>query len=57
MGLWFLFFWFGLGEEVDEVLLPYGGLGVGAVASGGVGDGDKDELGVGHLGDELFGDA
>ena len=31
--------------------------GVGAVASGGVGDGDEDEFGVGHLGDEFFCDA
>ena len=42
---------FGLGEEVDEVLLPDGGDGVGAVAAGGVGDGDEDEFGVGHLSD------
>jgi hypothetical protein len=40
---------FGLGEEVDEVLLPDGGGGVGAVAAGGVGDGDEDEFGVRHL--------
>ena len=47
----------GLGHEVDEVLLPDDGLGVGAVAAGGVGDGDEDELRVGHAGDHLFGDA
>jgi len=47
-------FLFRLGEEVDEVLLPDGGVGVGAVAAGGVGDGDKDELCVGHLRDHLF---
>ena len=50
-------FLFCLGEEVDEVLLPDGGCGVGAVAAGGVGDGDEDEFGVGHLGDEFFWDA
>jgi hypothetical protein len=44
-------FFLGLGEEVDEVLLPDDGLRVGAVAAGGVGDGDEDEFGVGHLGD------
>ncbi len=43
-------FGFGFGHEVDEVLLPDGGDGVGAVAAGGVGDGDEDEFGVGHLG-------
>jgi hypothetical protein len=47
----FLFWLFGLGEEVDEVLLPDGGGGVGAVAASGVGDGDEDEFGVGHLRD------
>ena len=50
-------FLFGLGEEVDEVLLPDGGLGVGAVTAGGVGDGDEDEFGVRHLRDDFFGDA
>ena len=44
-----------LGEEVDEVLLPDGGDSVGAVAAGEVGDGNEDELGVGHLRDHLFG--
>ena len=53
--LWLLLF--GLGQEVDEVLLPDGGLSVGAVAAGGVGDGDEDELCVGHACDQLFGDA
>ena len=47
----------GLSQEVDEVVLPDGGLGVGAVAAGGVGDGDEDELCVGHLVDHFFGDA
>ena len=42
---------FGLGQEVDEVLLPDGGGGVGAVTAGRVGDGDEDEFGVGHLRD------
>jgi hypothetical protein len=40
-----------LGEEVNEVLLPDAGDGVGAVAASSVGDGDEDEFGVGHLGD------
>ena len=53
----FFLFLFCLCQEVDEVVLPDGGLGVGAVAAGGVGDGEEDELGVGHLGDHLFGDA
>ena len=48
-------FFLGLGEEVDEVLLPDGGVGVGAVAAGGVGDGDEDEFGVGHLRDDFSG--
>jgi len=47
----------GLGHEVDEVLLPDDGLGVGAMAAGGVGDGDQDELGVGYPGDHFLGDA
>ena len=34
----------GLAEEIDEVVLPDGGLGVGAVAAGGIGDGNEDEL-------------
>ena len=50
-------FSFGLGEEVGEVLLPDGGLGVGAVAASGIGDGDEDELGVGYLCDHFFCDA
>ena len=45
----FYLFLFCLGEEVDEVLLPDIGYGVGAVAAGRVGDGDEDEFGVGHL--------
>lgn len=48
-------FFLGLGEEVDEVLLPDDGVGVGAMASSGVGDGDVDEFGVRHLLDHLFG--
>src|SRR6185437_9770866 len=48
---------FGFGEEFDEVVLPDGGLGVGAVAVGLVGDGDEDELRVRHFPGELFGDA
>ena len=49
----------GLGfvEELDEVLLPDGGLGVGSVAVGLVGDGDEDELGVGDEFDGALGDA
>ena len=41
-------FGFGFGHEVDEVLLPDGSYGVGAVAAGGVGDGDEDEFCLGH---------
>lgn len=44
-------------EEVDEVVLPDGGLGVGAVAAGGVADGKEDELCVGHQWGHLFGNA
>ena len=50
-------FFLGLLEEIDEVLPPDGGDGVGAVAAGGVGDGDEDEFGVGHLCDQFFCDA
>ena len=39
------------------MVLPDRGLGVGAVASGFVGDGEEDELGVRHGVDHLFGDA
>ena len=48
---------FGFGEEFDEIVLPDGGGGVGAVAAGLVGDGDEDELCVRHLFGEFFGDA
>jgi hypothetical protein len=47
-------FGFGFGHEIDEVLLPDGGYGVGAVASGGVGDGDENELCLGHLGEDAI---
>lgn len=47
----------GFGEELNEVLLPDGGGGVGAVAVSLIGDGDEDELGVRHLLGEFFGDA
>ena len=39
----------GLVEELDEVVLPDGGHGVGAVAAGFVGDGDEDKLCVRHV--------
>ena len=52
-----ILFGFGLVKEVDHVVFPDGGLGVGAVAAGGVGDGEEDEAGVGHLVDEVLGDA
>ena len=44
-------------QQLDEVVFPDGGLGVGAVAAGCVGGGDEDELGVRHLLDQLLGDA
>lgn len=47
----------GLFEEVDEVVLPDGGHGVGAVASGLVRDGDEYELCVRHVVDQLLCDA
>ena len=43
-------FGFRFGHEVDEVLLPDFGYGVGSVASSGVGDGDEDEFGFRHFG-------
>src|ERR1700733_5325918 len=46
-----------MSEEVDEVLLPDGGVGMRSVAAGGVGDGVEDELCVGHLRDHPFCDA
>src|SRR5581483_1943270 len=50
-------FGLGFGEELDQVLLPDGGGGVGSVAAGLVGDGDEDELCVRHALCELLGDA
>jgi hypothetical protein len=47
-------FLLGLVEKVDEVVLPDGGLGVGAVAAGGISDGEKDELRVGHQWNHFF---
>jgi len=52
-----LLFRFRFFEELDEVGLPEGGQGVGAVAAGFVGDGEEDELCVWHVVDQLFGDA
>ncbi len=48
---------FGLAHEVNEVLLPDVGNGVGAVASGFVSDREEDESGVWDLFGEAFGDA
>jgi hypothetical protein len=46
---------FSVGEELEEVVFPDGGLGVGAVAAGCVGDGEEDEFGVGDLGGVFLG--
>src|SRR5476651_1920993 len=45
------------GQKIDQVGLPDGGLGMSAVAPGGIRDGNQNEFGIGHLRDHLLRDA